>query len=134
MRLLQLEKMIKKKDLPDLSNENNLRLELCNIFNEDKAEDIISLDMTPIYGYSSWFLIVTALSTVHLKKLTNDAIGLLKKQKTFLKIVPNQTDYESGWVVLDCGGFLVHIFLKEVRELYNLEDLWADTPKIAFNG
>jgi len=131
MRVSQLEIM---SDKIDTNDTDAMILELCKIFNADKGENIITLDMSPIYGYASSFLIVTALSSVHLKKLTNDAMGFLKEQKIFMKIVPTQTDYESGWVVLDCGGILVHIFLKEVRDLYNLEELWVKAPQTSFTG
>jgi len=36
----------------------------------------------------------------------------------------------SNWILLDYGSVIVHIFLKEVREFYNLELLWADAPVV----
>lgn len=36
----------------------------------------------------------------------------------------------SQWIVIDYGDTLVHVFLPEVRELYNLEDLWSDAPAV----
>ena len=34
------------------------------------------------------------------------------------------------WVVLDYGDVLIHVFLDELRQLYSLEKLWGDAPKI----
>ncbi|HEX2064939.1 MAG TPA: ribosome silencing factor, partial [Acidimicrobiales bacterium] len=40
----------------------------------------------------------------------------------------------ARWVLLDYGDFVVHIFLDEVRRYYDLERLWADAPRVAWEG
>ena len=37
---------------------------------------------------------------------------------------------ESHWMIVDFGNVMVHVFTKESRELYQLEDLWKDAPKV----
>ena len=41
---------------------------------------------------------------------------------------------DASWVLLDYGDFVVHVFLTETREFYGLERLWADAPRIAWEG
>jgi ribosome-associated protein len=40
---------------------------------------------------------------------------------------------DAGWVLLDYGDFVVHVFLDEVRQFYDLERLWADAPRWSVN-
>jgi ribosome-associated protein len=40
---------------------------------------------------------------------------------------------DARWVLMDYGDFLVHVFLDEAREFYDLEHLWADAPRIAWS-
>jgi len=42
-------------------------------------------------------------------------------------------ELSSGWLVLDLGDVVVHIFLPELRERYALEDLWSDAARL-FEG
>lgn len=37
------------------------------------------------------------------------------------------------WVLMDYGDFVVHVFLEDVRRYYDLERLWSDVPRIAFD-
>ena len=39
---------------------------------------------------------------------------------------------QGSWVLLDYGSFVVHVFLDETREFYDLERLWADSPRLAW--
>ena len=37
---------------------------------------------------------------------------------------------DARWVLLDYGDFIVHVFLEEARQFYNLERLWSDAPRV----
>jgi ribosome-associated protein len=38
---------------------------------------------------------------------------------------------ESGWILLDYGDVIIHVFLPETRRFYALERLWGDAPELA---
>lgn len=104
--------------------------EVAEILSGNKGEDILMLDLTEIHSYLSYFLIATALSKTHLRKLTSDVIHYFKVHHRYLPAVPHDKEFESGWVALDGGTFMVHIFLADKREFYALEKLWKDAKEI----
>lgn len=115
-----------------LKNELNIH-NAAEILNDNKAEEIILLDLSKIHSYLSSFLIATALSKTHLRKLANDLVHYFKKHNHYLLQTPHEKEFDSGWVVLDGGSFMVHIFLQEKREFYALEELWQEATKIETN-
>lgn len=121
---------MEEKKLPEHKDADISIKEVAKIFSDNKAEDIIMLDLTEIHSYLSFFLIATALSKTHLRKLASDAIHYFKNHHHYLPAIPHDKEFESGWVALDGGTFMVHIFLAEKREFYALEELWKDAKQI----
>jgi ribosome-associated protein len=103
-----------------------IRYDICKSLDANKSEDIVLIDLKPQFGHEFWFIIGTALSNSHLKKLAQDITYSLKKRGIYSSYVPNDLDYESGWVALDYGEIIVHIFMKDKRTFYNLEGLWKN--------
>ena len=59
-----------------------------------------------------------------LQSLSN---GLAREIKTnFHKTAQPQGKSDSGWIVLDYGDVVVHLFSPELRDYYRLEDLWSE--------
>jgi ribosome-associated protein len=97
---------------------------------ENKARDILILDMrgiTPIFDY---FVIATGASRRQMHTLAEEIDAVLRAEgETRL----GQEGYEPGrWVVLDYGDLVVHLFDPETRAYYGLEDLWADAPRVEY--
>lgn len=53
-------------------------------------------------------------------------------EKEGIKPFRREGEREGRWVLLDYVDFVVHVFLRQDREYYDLERLWADAPKIVF--
>ena len=95
---------------------------------ENKARDVLVLDMrgiTPLYDY---FVIATGTSRRQIHTLAEEIDASLRAEgETRLGI----EGYEaSKWVVQDYGDIVVHLFDPETRAYYGLEDLWADAPRL----
>ena len=105
------------------------RAVLCaRVAEDNKARDIVVLDMrgiTPLYDY---FVIVTGISRRQIHTLAEEIdaeLRALGEERLSIE------GYEvSRWVVQDYGDLVVHVFDPETRQYYGLEDLWADAPRL----
>ena len=95
---------------------------------ENKASDVLILDMrkvTPLYDY---FVLSTGTSRRQIHAIaeeTDAAMHEVGDSRLGLE------GYEaSKWVIQDYGDVVVHVFDAETREFYSLEELWADAPRI----
>ena len=106
-----------------------VRAVLCaRVAEDNKARDIVVLDMrgiTPLYDY---FVIVTGISRRQIHTLAEEIDAALRTQGEQRLGIEG---YEaSKWVVQDYGDLVVHLFDPETRSYYGLEDLWADAPRL----
>jgi len=101
---------------------------LAAILDNKKAQDITAIHTTEQTILSDYFLICTGTSTTHVKALADELEFEMKNQHG---VLPRGVEGRAtGWILLDYGTVLVHIFLKEQREYYNLERLWEDADHV----
>ena len=89
-----------------------------------KGEDIVVLDIKGIASFTDYFVIANGTSRRMLQSLSG-VIGREIKTRHHKTTQPQGTS-DSGWIVLDYGDVVVHLFSPEQREYYRLEELWAD--------
>jgi ribosome-associated protein len=93
---------------------------------EKKAKNIVIVDMTELPGtICRYFVICEGKTPTQVVAISDEIVGYLKKKK---KEYPISIDglREGRWVGIDYGTVIVLIFLPELREFYNIENLWAD--------
>jgi ribosome-associated protein len=96
---------------------------------DKKGEDPAILDVSDLIVVTDLFVIATGTSRPHLRTLVEEIEGQLK---THGRRPLRREGVEYGkWVLLDYGDFVVHLFDDETRDLYDLERLWADAPRVA---
>ena len=93
-----------------------------------KARDITVLKTEQVSVLADYFVICTAGSTTQIKTLSDETGKALSE----LGEAPLRSEgYRSGgWVLLDFGCVVVHLFLQETRQFYDLERLWSDAPRV----
>ncbi|TET54346.1 MAG: ribosome silencing factor [Actinobacteria bacterium] len=89
-----------------------------------KAQNIIILDLKKITEIFDSFIIFSSTSSRHVKILTDYIAEELKKDK--IKPLSREGSPQSGWVLLDYGDVVIHIFLEETRNFYQIERLFKD--------
>ena len=100
-----------------------------NQLNEKKSEDTIILDLKEINSYFNYFILTTGNSYVHCRALAKEVQKLVVTKGLKLN---NSPEFDSGWIVMDYGEIVIHIFSSEMRAFYQLEKLWGDAKKIEF--
>jgi len=92
-----------------------------------KARDIVSLKLTGLTLISDYFLLVSASNTRQTQSIC-DHIEI--EMKAAGNAALHIEGYREGrWILIDFGAVVVHIFLAEEREYYNLERLWGDAER-----
>lgn len=97
---------------------------------DKKAQDVVLFEISKVVPYADYFLICSGRSVVHVKAIVN-AIEKHLKEKGFRPLhVEGYT--EARWILLDYDELIIHVFLEEARQFYNLERLWGDVPRVDF--
>lgn len=106
-----------------------LTRKIAAIADEKQAEDMVALEVGDIVGYTDVLLICTARNE-RLAKAINDEVHLRLKREDGLLPGKSEGLPEARWVLLDYGGCVLHIFVPETREIYRLDQLWGEAPRI----
>jgi len=96
---------------------------------EIQAEDICVLDLTGVSSLTDFMVICSGSSLPHLKAVMRDVEKSLIADFD-VRPLRSEGDAHSRWVVLDYVDVMVHVMHTELRELYGLEDLWADGKEV----
>ena len=106
---------------------HDLRL-IADAILDKKGQDVVSLDMRQMDGaITDFFVICDASNTTQVGAIADNIAE--KMQEEGHKLWRSQGEGNNFWIIQDYGNIVVHIFLKEYREFYRLEDLWADLPR-----
>tara|TARA_Y100001978_G_scaffold117186_1_gene104527 strand:+ start:28 stop:426 length:399 start_codon:yes stop_codon:yes gene_type:complete len=116
-----------------LNNSMTLKDTIVEGYLEGKAKDVICLDLRNIDGaISDFFIIAHGDSATHVEGINR---SIYKKCVNALNEKPWHEEGKSNseWILMDYVNVVAHIFYKEKRGFYNIEDLWGDAPREEFN-
>jgi ribosome-associated protein len=99
---------------------------------EKKAIDLTVLDVQGVSSVTDYFLVCSGRSAPHVKTIADAIRDELKADG--VRPLHTEGQPESGWVLLDYGDVLMHVFLEDTRAYYALERLWGDAPSIPVDG
>jgi ribosome-associated protein len=85
------------------------------------------LDLRSISTFTDFFVICSATSEPQLKAIANEIETRLREDHA-IRAVAIDGFPASQWIVLDYLQVVVHVFHRDKREFYSLEDLWSDAP------
>jgi len=89
-----------------------------------KGEDILLLDIKDIASFTDYFVLCTGTSDRMLDALAEATLESVRQHHR--KRGRKQGEPREGWVVVDYGDVVVHLFSPDQREYYGLEEFWQD--------
>ena len=102
---------------------------VARIADDKKGDDVRVLQVGDVLGVTEYFVIVSA-SNRRLVKTLVDEIEQQARDATGRSPLRTEGVREQQWVLVDYGDVVVHVFLSEIREFYEIERLYTDVPKI----
>ena len=90
-----------------------------------KAENIVSIPLTGKSSIADYMIIASGTSARHVSALADQVTKKLKTRGYTIFSIQGKSD--SNWVLVDAGDVIIHLFRPEVRDFYNLDNMWL-TP------
>lgn len=92
---------------------------------DDKAEDIVQIDLRGKTSIGDYMVIATGRSTRQVSSMADKLVARLKDE--FGMVCKVEGKDAGDWVLIDASDVIVHVFRPEVREFYQLEKMWMPT-------
>lgn len=95
------------------------------------GEETVIIEVGAVLAITDAFVITSGRNTRQVKTIAEEVEARLKADGG---ITPLRVEGlgDSQWILLDYGDIVVHVFLDETREYYDLERLWSDAPRVAW--
>lgn len=93
-----------------------------NSLDEKKGENILLLDIHELASFADYFVICSGTSDRMLDALAQTVMETIKKEHAVLS--RKEGESREGWVVVDAGDTIIHLFSPDQRDYYRLEQLW----------
>lgn len=98
-----------------------------NALNSKKAKEMNAIKVSDLTVLCEYFLICTATSSTHVRALADEVEDKLEEAG----LRPHHIEGRAtGWIVLDYGSVVVHVFGRNEREFYGLDKMWNDAEHI----
>ena len=107
---------------------NDLACEIAHIAKDRNCEDIVVIDVNDVSPITNCFVIATGTSDRQIRSLADELKSIGKKiGHPAWHIAGTDT---AEWIVMDFVDVVVHLFVEDVREFYDLEMIWGQSPKL----
>jgi len=97
-----------------------------NSLQDDKAEDIVTIDLKGKSSIADHMVVASGRSTRQVAAITEKLHSRIKDTTGYISKIEGKG--AGDWVLLDAGDVIIHVFRPEVREFYQLEKMWLTDP------
>ena len=116
------------KQRRDSLEPNELAHAIVDAAADKKASDVVLLDLRRVTLIADYFVVCNGQSTRQLRGIADGIAESLKEMGE--RPLHVEGEPESGWILMDFGAVIAHIFSPELRTHYALEKLWQDAPVV----
>lgn len=109
----------------DRSRSRELHSLILQSLDEDGALEIVSIDLRGRSSEADMMVVASGRSTRHVASIADKLVERLKETRHPSRAEGRQT---ADWVLIDAGDVITHIFRPEVREFYQIEEMWRSMP------
>jgi len=95
---------------------------------DKQADNIVMLDIRQVCSFADYFVICSGDSTRQVEAIWQEIRETLKRESVIPYHIEGTAD--SGWLLLDLGGVIIHIFSPAQRDYYQLDNLWDKATPI----
>jgi ribosome-associated protein len=99
-----------------------------DVASDRQASDIVLLDVRGVSGFADYMVIMSANSARQVRALADELEDQVVKGKW--PIHHREGTPDSGWILLDFGDLVVHVFSETQREFYRLEQVWKTAKEL----
>ena len=103
---------------------------IADIAHDRKALDVVIIDVRGRSSYTDFLVIASGTSDRHVQSVAEGVADTLRKEDR-VKEMGSEGLREGQWALVDFGAAVLHVFHKYTREVYDLEDLWRDAPRLS---
>ena len=97
---------------------------------ENRGQDIVVLDVRELTSIFDYFVIASGTSRRQIHAMSEEIDHKLEDDLNDKRMSIDGYSSDSGWIVLDYGTVVIHLFDEDTRGFYSLEALWADAKKV----
>jgi ribosome-associated protein len=116
-------------ELPDDGAGSDLAVLAARVADEKKATDVVVLDVGEVLSIAGYFVIASASNT-RLARTVVESIEEVAKERLDRSPIRSEGLREQQWMLMDYGDVIVHVFIEELREFYDIERLYRDAGRL----
>jgi ribosome-associated protein len=113
-------------------SSKELAWQIATAADDKKAQDIVLLNVSDVSYLADYFVIITGFSRTQLRAIADSIEERLEEQFNRHPVRVSGKS-EGTWIVQDYEDVIVHTFLPEEREFYNLEAFWGHAERLEFS-
>ncbi|MBE1283736.1 MAG: ribosome silencing factor [Rhodobacteraceae bacterium] len=118
-------------DVTSQPTSEQLLARILSSLDDDKAEDIVQIDLRGKTAIGDYMVIASGRSTRQVAAMSEKLVDRIKQEFGFTSKIEGKD--AGDWVLIDTGDVIVHIFRPEVREFYQLEKMWLPGASASSN-